>query len=60
MKDLGYGKGYRYAHNEEEGVAPMDCLPPSLKGRAYYRPTERGFEETIKRRLDEWTRARKK
>ena len=54
MKDLGYGQGYRYAHDEAEGVAPMDCLPPSLRGRRYYQPTDRGFEETIKRRLERW------
>jgi putative ATPase len=54
MKDLGYGQGYRYAHNEAEGVAPMDCLPQSLRGRRYYQPTDRGFEETIKRRLERW------
>jgi putative ATPase len=54
MRELGYGDGYRYAHDEPEGVAPMDCLPPSLRGRRYYQPTQRGFEETIKRRLERW------
>ena len=54
MKDLEYGKGYRYAHDEREGVAEMDCLPESLKGRKYYRPTDRGFEKEIKRRLEGW------
>src|SRR5688500_2283966 len=54
MKQLEYGKGYRYAHDEREGVADMDCLPPSLAGRKYYRPTDRGFEKEIKRRLDGW------
>jgi putative ATPase len=54
MKDLDYGKGYQYAHDEAEGVAEMECLPPSLAGRKYYRPTERGFEKEIKRRLDGW------
>lgn len=54
MKQLEYGKGYQYAHNEREGVADMDCLPERLKGRKYYRPTERGFEKEIKRRLDAW------
>ncbi len=42
MKDLGYGKGYRYAHDEAEGVAGMECLPEGLAGRRYYRPTDRG------------------
>jgi len=54
MKALDYGKGYRYAHDEPEGVAGMDCLPDNLQGRTFYRPTERGFEKEIKRRLDGW------
>jgi putative ATPase len=60
MKELDYGKGYRYAHEERTGVAPMDCLPPSLAGRRFYRPTERGFEKEIKRRLDGWDALKKK
>jgi putative ATPase len=60
MRRLEYGKGYRYAHDEPAGVAPMDCLPPSLLGRKYYRPTERGFEKEIKRRLDAWEELKKK
>ena len=54
MKDLDYGKGYRYAHDEDQGVAAMDCLPPSLAGRTYYRPTDRGFEKEIGRRIAAW------
>jgi putative ATPase len=54
MKALDYGKGYRYAHEERDAVADMDCLPERLLGRQYYRPTERGFEKDIKRRLDAW------
>ena len=54
MKDLEYGKGYEYAHDEAEGVTGMDCLPPSLAGRKYYRPADRGFEKEIKRRLEGW------
>src|SRR5688500_1676882 len=60
MKDLNYGKGYKYAHNEAEGVADMDCLPPSLSGKTYYQPTARGFEETIRNRIAEWRRLKKK
>jgi putative ATPase len=52
MKELGYGKGYRYAHDEAEGVAPMDCLPSSLVGRRYYQPTDRGRETEIAARLE--------
>jgi putative ATPase len=52
MKELGYGHGYRYAHDEAEGVAEMSCLPEHLEGRQYYQPTERGLEAKIKEALD--------
>jgi putative ATPase len=48
MKQLDYGKGYRYAHDEPDGVADMECLPPAHKGRKFYRPTNRGREGTKK------------
>jgi putative ATPase len=52
MKSLDYGKGYRYAHNEAEGIAAeMECLPPAHQGRTFYRPTDRGEEREIKARL---------
>ena len=51
MKDLDYGKGYKYAHDEEAGVADMDCLPPSHRNRRFYEPTDRGFESEIGKRL---------
>ena len=54
MKQLDYGKDYEYAHDDKAGVTGMECLPPSLAGRRYYDPTERGFEREIKRRLDGW------
>ena len=60
MKELEYGKGYRYAHDEADAVADMSCLPPSLEGRKYYDPPERGFEKEIKRRLDGWDAIKKK
>jgi putative ATPase len=56
MKALDYGKGYQYAHDDPEGVSDMSCLPPSLAGRTYYQPTDRGFEKEIKRRLEGWAR----
>ena len=56
MKQLDYGKGYRYAHDEPDAVTTMDCLPPSLQGRQYYVPTTRGFEKELGRRLDAWRR----
>jgi putative ATPase len=51
MKDLDYGKGYKYAHDEEAGVANMDCLPPGHRNRRFYEPTDRGFESEIRKRL---------
>ncbi len=56
MKQLEYGRGYQYAHDEREAIAAMDCLPPALADRRYYRPTDRGFEKELKRRLDGWER----
>ena len=52
MKDVGYGKGYAYAHDETEGVAGMDCLPASLVDRRYYHPTDHGHETTIAAHLE--------
>jgi putative ATPase len=60
MKDLAYGQGYKYAHDEADAIADMSCLPPALAGRKYYEPTERGFEKEIKRRLDGWEGIKKK
>ena len=54
MKQLDYGKHYEYAHNEEDAITGMDCLPSSLKGRQYYQPTTRGYEKTISKRLSAW------
>ena len=54
MKQLDYGKGYRYAHDEAEGVADMECLPPAHKARRFYQPTDRGFERTIRERIEAW------
>jgi len=53
MKELGYAEGYRYAHDEENKVADMDCLPDSLKGRAWYHPTHEGREKQLAQRLEE-------
>jgi putative ATPase len=54
MKQLEYGKDYRYAHDEADGVARgMECLPPAQAGRRFYEPTERGLEARIKQRLAE-------
>ena len=53
MGHLGYGKDYQYAHDAEEKVTDMTCLPESLLGRAYYKPTDQGFEARIRQRMEE-------
>ena len=53
MKNLGYGRDYQYAHDVEGKVANMDCLPESLRGKTYYRPTNEGIEKRIRERLEE-------
>ena len=53
MKELNYGKGYEYAHNTEEKLTRMQCMPDSLKGRIYYEPTEQGEKRKVKERLAE-------
>jgi putative ATPase len=58
MKELDYGKGYLYAHNEEGKVADMDCLPDSLKGRSFYHPTQEGRERLLAQRMEEIRRIR--
>ena len=60
MKELDYGKGYVYAHDTEEKLSSMQCLPDSLAGKTYYRPTEEGREAAFKERLEEiraWKKA---
>jgi putative ATPase len=53
MKNIGYGQGYKYAHDFEEKVTDMSCLPDNLAGRTYYAPTDQGFEQRLRQRLDE-------
>ncbi|MGA8221188.1 MAG: replication-associated recombination protein A [Candidatus Acidiferrales bacterium] len=60
MGNIGYGKGYQYAHDAEEKVTDMTCLPESLLGRVYYKPTDQGFEARIRQRLEEIRRIQKK
>ena len=54
MKDLGYGKGYQYAHDAPGARVQQEHLPEALRGRHYYRPTDRGLEADLARRLAEW------
>jgi putative ATPase len=60
MKNIGYGRGYQYAHDSEDKLTDMTCLPESLAGRIYYHPTDQGFEARIRQRLDEIRRIRKR
>jgi putative ATPase len=53
MKSVGYGEGYKYAHNFDEKVADMTCLPDNLASRTYYKPTDQGFEQRLRAGLDE-------
>lgn len=59
MKELDYGKGYQYAHDTEEKLTNMQCLPDSLAGVTYYHPTTQGMEARVKTRLDEIKRWKK-
>ena len=54
MKDLEYGKGYQYAHDDPDGTAAMECLPSNLSGRTYYEPSGRGLEKALGQRIAEW------
>jgi len=54
MKNLGYGKDYKYAHDYKGGYVPQEHLPEKLHGRIFYSPTNRGYEKIVKQRLDGW------
>ena len=60
MKDLGYGKGYRYAHDFKDGYAVQDYLPDAIAGSLYYIPTDRGYEKMIAGRLKQWRTLKEK
>ena len=56
MKELGYGAGYRYAHDYDQAYAPQDYLPESLRGLKWYAPTDFGHEKIIKERMERWAK----
>lgn len=60
MKDLGYGRNYKYAHNFPDAYVPQEYLPEILRGRAYYSPAGRGYEKIIKDRMERWRSIREK
>jgi putative ATPase len=59
MKNVGYGKGYAYDHNAEEGFSGQDYWPEEMEAQTFYEPTDRGFEARVKERLDYWQQRRK-
>jgi putative ATPase len=58
MKNLGYGAGYQYAHDLDQKIADMQCLPDNLRNRTYYHPSGEGVEKRIRERLEEIKRSR--
>jgi putative ATPase len=60
MKDMGYGSGYKYAHDFEGAHADQQHLPDELKDRVYYHPSDRGAEKQIKERLEMWWKGKKR
>jgi len=60
MKNIGYGKGYQYAHDSEEKLTDMQCLPENLAGRSWYHPTDQGFEARLRQRMVEIRKVRTK
>jgi putative ATPase len=58
MKEAGYGRGYRYAHDEEDAVSDLECLPEELADASFYRPTDHGWEARIRERMQEIKRLR--
>ena len=59
MKSEGYGEGYIYDHDTQEGFSGQNYFPDKMQREAFYTPPERGFEREIKKRLDYWARLRK-
>ncbi len=60
MRRIGYGKGYKYAHDYEEAQVEQQNLPDAIKDRTYYHPSDRGYEKTVKERLDAFEQAKKR
>jgi putative ATPase len=58
MKELGYGKGYKYPHDFPDHYVDENYLPDDLKGRVYYRPTNQGYEGEIRKKLDTWRKGK--
>jgi putative ATPase len=60
MKDIGYGRGYRYPHEEPDAIVDQEYFPQEIAGRRYYHPVERGFEREMIKRIEYWRGLREK
>ncbi len=60
MKNIGYGAGYQYAHDYDEKITNMQCLPDNLSGRTYYKPTDQGFEARLRTKMHEFAKLKNK
>ena len=58
MRDLGYGKGYQYDHDQSDSFSGQNYFPDGMARQSFYEPAERGFEREIRRRLDYWRKLR--
>ena len=58
MSAEGFGKGYAYAHDHDDAVTSLECLPDRLRGKRFYRPTQRGLEGELSERIEAWLAAR--
>lgn len=59
MKDMKYGEGYKYAHDHKDAFVPQSYLPDNLEGARFYFPSDRGYERTVKQRLEAWMKLKK-
>jgi len=59
MKGLGYGAGYRYAHDYDGAYTPQEYLPQVLRGAKWYTPADVGFEKTVKERIESWEKLKR-
>ena len=59
MKDLGYGKGYKYAHDYDQAYAPQEYLPEALRGAKWYQPADAGYEKTVRERVEWWEKLKR-
>ena len=60
MKDLGYGAGYKYAHDYEQAYVPQDYLPDALRGAKWYEPADAGYEKTVRERIAQWEQLKRR